>query len=393
MFLKISKIFYVFFMFYIMWFQPVFFTINNAPLILGLGMIGFLLLHKLSIGEELSFLITRPIFLWIIFTVYAFSTGYFVATNKILLINSIITYIQTIVMMIFIINLSKYEESNKFFVNSYATLAIIYALTLIFWGYDNKGIMTISMSSNPNSDGMTLLFGVFCILVSLDLKKLFRLTMSYISVGLLLYAVILTGSRKSFLAAVLLIMLWIILVFKEYLKFSSLKNKVALSFLIVVTVGFIVTKIGPLFYETALFARLTEGNGYEGDLIRVAMYKSAMEYFYENPFFGIGFNQFREFWGTYSHSTYAEIISTTGMIGTILYFTPYFVITHYLIRVYKMGRSTIIASQAILYIILMILMCSLAVGTIHFYGIRDSIMFALMISFCCIEMVKFKGKK
>ena len=74
--------------------------------------------------------------------------------------------------------------------------------------------MTISMSSNPNSDGMTLLFGVLYIGV-FRFEKLFRLTMSYISVGLLLYAVILTGSRKSFLAAVLLIMLWIILVLKN----------------------------------------------------------------------------------------------------------------------------------------------------------------------------------
>ena len=134
---KDFKIFYVFYVLYNVVSARIF-TINNAPLILGLGMIGFLLLHKLSIGEELSFLITRPIFVDY-FTVYAFSTGYFVATNKILLINSIITYIQTIVMMIFIINLSKYEESNKFFVNSYATLAIIYALTLIFGDMTTKG--------------------------------------------------------------------------------------------------------------------------------------------------------------------------------------------------------------------------------------------------------------
>lgn len=387
MFLKLAKASYIVFIFYIVWFQAVFFQVNNAPLILGLIMIILLIFYKLSIREKISILITKPIFWWLIFSFYIFFSGYIVAENKILLIKSVVTYIENLVMMIFIIEISKYEKSNQFFLKSYTILSIIYMINLIFMGVNKNGVITISATSNPNGDGLIMLFGIFCILMILDMNKPLNFITSYISIGMLLYGIILTSSRKSFLSAIFLILMWLIFNFTNNFKLASFKQKIFVSFVIIGTLCLFIFYFLPSILNSHVYARLTTGFGYEGDQIRINMYSTAVGYFKSHIFFGIGFNQFRELspWNTYSHSTYAEIISCTGVIGTILYFIPYLIIIYNLILIYKDKKQPTIHNQAILYLILMILMLILATGVINFYDITCSMMFALMISFYYIQ--------
>jgi len=382
MFYKLSKATFVLFIFYIVWFQPVFSPINKAPLVLGVGMIVLLLLHKLSEKGDISFFISRPLILWGIFLIYIFITGFVLADNKGLFISSIITFLQTLAMMLFIIEVSRYEKSNDFFIKTYISLSILYAITLVFWGYeDHYGRITISELSNANIDGITMLYGIFCLLVSLDPKKNIRFILSFSSIVFLFYAIVQTASRKSFLAAAVLILLWFIFVIKKHWKISSIKNKIFLSVLMFFNLTIILFKIAPIFYDSLLFNRLTEDLGYEGDQARIIMYKVALDYFNSNPLFGIGFNQYRVLFGGSSHSTYAEIISTTGIIGTILYFIPYFIIIYNLLKVYVNKKQTLVAGQAMLYLILVGVMFALAAGVILFFNIQTSIMLALMITF------------
>ena len=382
MFYKLSKATFVLFIFYIVWFQPVFSPINKAPLVLGVGMIVLLLLHKLSEKGDISFFISRPLILWGIFLIYIFIRGFVLADNKGLFISSIITFLQTLAMMLFIIEVSRYEKSNDFFIKTYISLSILYAITLVFWGYeDHYGRITISELSNANIDGITMLYGIFCLLVSLDPKKNIRFILSFSSIVFLFYAIVQTASRKSFLAAAVLILLWFIFVIKKHWKISSIKNKIFLSVLMFFNLTIILFKIAPIFYDSLLFNRLTEDLGYEGDQARIIMYKVALDYFNSNPLFGIGFNQYRVLFGGSSHSTYAEIISTTGIIGTILYFIPYFIIIYNLLKVYVNKKQTLVAGQAMLYLILVGVMFALAAGVILFFNIQTSIMLALMITF------------
>ncbi|MEF3309008.1 O-antigen ligase family protein [Paenibacillus sp. GYB004] len=388
MFYKLSKTFYILFIFYTVWFQLFFHPIHNAPLMIGMGMIGCLLLHKMNAKKRLSFFVTKPVFIWLIFLFYIFITGYFVAFNKSLLITSALTYFQTLIMMIYILDVAKNEGSSSFFVKSFALLSIFYSITLLFWGYKMDGRVMLSPSSNANSDGTVLQYGIFCLLVLMDLRKPYKFIISYAAIGMLLYAIVLTGSRKSFLFTVILILLWLCIILKYHWKFSSLKKKTLFLTLIAATLIVGVIEFVPVFFDSALYIRLTEGLGYQGDQNRKEMYITALDYFKSNPLLGIGFNQFRVLspWGTYSHSTYAEIISTTGIIGPILYFIPYLIIMYNIFLVYRYNKQTLIASQAILYLVLMILMLFLATGVILFYDITANIMFALMISFYYISL-------
>jgi len=267
---------------------------------------------------------------------------------------------------------------------------------MLFFGYRFLGRVTLSASSNPNGDGLTLIYGIFCILtLSEGSKRKMTFFVSQALIGLLLYSIVLTGSRKSFLAAVALVFLWFILVFPRRFRASELKWKLVYSAWILSIVLLGAALFLPIFLHSVLFFRLTEELGAQSDQVRISMYQMSAEFFASSPLVGIGFNQFRVLspWRTYSHSTYAEIISSTGIIGTILYFIPYCWIIYKLIYVYLLRRKSEVGTQALMYLVLMIVMLLLGAGVIHFYSITDNIMFALMISFCAKSLTDIKKER
>ncbi len=90
------------------------------------------------------------------------------------------------------------------------------------------------------------------------------------------------------------------------------------------------------------------------------------------------------------YSTYAEVISCNGIIGTILYSIPFSLIICRMITVFLERRGTDVGSQSLMYLALMTVMVSLGLGVIHFYSIADNIMFALMISFYAEALSKIR---
>ena len=393
---RLVKLSYLVFIFYMVWYQSAFSPINRAPLILGSSMMLLLILYKMSRRGKISFSLADPIIIWIVFAIFALFSGYIVAANRDVLLNSITTYAQIIILMVFIVDFSRYEGNANFFLKSYAFLSIVYSLYMLFFGYRFLGRVTLSASSNPNGDGLTLIYGIFCILtLSEGSKRKMTFFVSQALIGLLLYSIVLTGSRKSFLAAVALVFLWFILVFPRRFRASELKWKLVYSAWILSIVLLGAALFLPIFLHSVLFFRLTEELGAQSDQVRISMYQMSAEFFASSPLVGIGFNQFRVLspWRTYSHSTYAEIISSTGIIGTILYFIPYCWIIYKLIYVYLLRRKSEVGTQALMYLVLMIVMLLLGAGVIHFYSITDNIMFALMISFCAQSLTDIKKER
>lgn len=129
---KLSKITFVVFVYYIIWFQRAFFQVGGLPLILGVLMLGSLLIHKAFHKEKLSLMLVTPLKWWFAFAVYIFVTGYFIAADQFLLIDSVISYVQTLVMMIYIVDVSAKEKSVDFFIKSLVVLGVIVSINLIF---------------------------------------------------------------------------------------------------------------------------------------------------------------------------------------------------------------------------------------------------------------------
>lgn len=392
---NLSKFFYILFIFYVGIFQTVFFQIPHMPLILGLSMIILLIAHMGLTQKKISFVITTPVSIWLVFACYAFLSGLFIANDKVHLMDSLFTYVQTLAMVIYIINVAKIDKNNNFFIKSYLLFSIVYMIIMLFYGYhDTSGRIFLSPTSNPNGDGITLLFGIFCLLILFDKNKLWKLIRTLVLLGLFLYTIILTGSRKSFIVAVLLVVLWFIIVFRDYWKIYSTRKKIISILILLVGVFIVVRVINPIFKESTLFWKLTE-KGYliSSDETRSGMYREAFMFFKSSPFFGIGFKQYERLsiYHTYSHSTYAEIISTTGIIGTIIYFSAYAVVIYNLFWLYRKRKGLLTSIIALQYLILMFAMLALGTGVILFYGITYHIMFALMVSFYYNERMKLNG--
>jgi len=53
---------------------------------------------------------------------------------------------------------------------------------------------------------------------------------------------------------------------------------------------------------------------------RILLFFTALKMWSQNPIAGLGFEQFRHYFGTYSHSTVSETLASTGLVGFLLYF-------------------------------------------------------------------------
>ncbi len=390
MFLNLSKLFYVLFLFYLGWFQQAFFQIPRMPLVLGLGMLGCLILYKFGNDTRVSFVVTTPLLIWTCFCVYILFSGFFIAFDLGYLASSWFTYLQILAMIFFIINISEIDGDIDFFIKTYLLFSIVYMFSMLFWGFHIGGRVFLSETSNPNGDGLALLFGVFCVLFLAESKKVNRLIVNLSLVALFMYMIILTASRKSFLAALLLVLFWLAFSFPRIWKKYSIVSKIISISVFLLALLALFYKFAPLFMETTLFQRLAKGVWISSDVTRSGMYNEAFQFFLDKPLFGVGFKHYEllSIYNTYSHSTYAEVLSTTGLVGTIIYFSAYLVIISNLYSLFIKARGTPVAIKSLNFLLLMFVMLVLGTGVIHFYGIIDNIMFALMISFYYVERRK-----
>lgn len=382
--LKLSKLFFALFIFYQAWFQGVFFSIPNMLLFLGAGMIGFIILNALQTKANILQIFTAELIFWILFVFTSLVFGLFVAENKLFLISALTTYSQFLVMIFGIIYISIKDKKIDYFINVLIILATLLAVTTLMFGIDvGGGRISLGHDINPNSLAITMAIGVCCILYKLNFNKLIYTLVSFSGILLLMYVILLTGSRKSLIAVILLLIYWGIFVVYRDIKSISLSSKIKgiLSIIIVFIIGYYL--IYPYFADSIIFQRLLalfEDNGGK----RVRMYSEAYELFGNNIMVGIGFNNFRavSIFGTYSHSTYAEALACTGIIGCILYFIPYLLLSlRYLKFFFNRKMNILLLKQGRILLGMFGMILFLGVGIIHFYDMLSNIAFGLLIAF------------
>lgn len=86
------------------------------------------------------------------------------------------------------------------------------------------------------------------------------------------------------------------------------------------------------FVNTSIYARFLMLDN--ASSTRLQLYKDAVKFWKMSPIFGIGFGQYQVFssYRLYSHSTYAEILACTGIIGCLLFFIPLFAYSFKLLK-------------------------------------------------------------
>ena len=265
------------------------------------------------------------------FGVYALFTSASVASNARHAFESLIQYISFTVVCVLVYYIAEKEKSMQWLLKQFAVCAIICALYTIVLGkpYHTAGVVvkTLSSYNNPNHLSLMLIIGIFAMVADYKkAKKYFLLTL--FAVLICGYAIILTGSKKALLSLGILVTLWLILYYigngdKQFGLFSF--RHLWRVLLVVAVLGAVVVYLNGSFMESSAFAKLDRMfSDASSEDIRSGMYAEGFEIFKENPMFGIGFRHFElvSSSGLYSHSTYIEILSCTGLIGAILFFIP-----------------------------------------------------------------------
>jgi len=392
MFLNLSKLFYALLILYYGWFQIIFFSIPNLLLILGAGMMFFIFLNALQ-TRNLRNAFTMELKMWILFAVTSFVYGLFVAVNHGNLISSIFTFSQFLVLMYGIIYISDQDRTIDFFIIMFIVYAMFCAITTVFWGVEyGQGRISMGLANNPNTLGMTMAIGVCCVLFKHSFEKLIISVFAFSSIILMIYVILLTGSRKAFLSIALIIIYWLIfIVFKDIKAFKfTTKLKGILSVVLVIGTGYYM--LYPFFKDSVLLQRLLilfES----GNATREGMYSVAVDLFIQNPLVGIGFNNYRvvSMYETYSHSTYAEALACTGIIGSILYFSSYILILVHFWKLLKSNLDALFLRQAKVMLGLFSVLLFAGIGVIHFYTMTSSIAFGMLIAFYNVNLRSLKN--
>ncbi|MED3998187.1 O-antigen ligase family protein [Peribacillus frigoritolerans] len=384
MLIKLSKLFYALLILYFGWFQITFFQIPNMLLILGAGMMGFIILHAILTKTKITNSVTTELMLWILFVFTSFIFGMLVAVNFGYLLSSLMIFCEFLVLMFGIIYISNHDRKIDFFINLFIGYSIICAFTTVFWGVEyGQGRITMGLSNNPNSLGITMVLGVCCILYKHSFKKLFFSIITFSLILLLVYVCLLTGSRKAFLSIVAIFIYWFAFIVFGDIKSLRFIEKLKGIFSILLVIFFGYQFFNQFFADSILLERLTLlfENGSE---TRESMYSIAFDFFKQSPLVGIGFNNYRalSIFGTYSHSTYSEALACTGIIGSIFYFSAYIkLLINYVRLIMSKKLDALLLKQAKVMLGFFGVLLFLGVGVIHFYEMTSSIAFGMLIAF------------
>lgn len=301
------------------------------------GTIIFLAIALLCVGLDIlqrrTVHIDREIWCWLVYAVLSLITTAFITADSgsTGFVSDIIKYVQRLLIIMMVAHICKQEGSIRFGLQLMAVTAIACAVSILLVTDDIQAKLSISTEANlsANDVGAIMAFGCFSIIFAWGRRGHSSLVLSALkATGFIccLSVIFLAGSRKSIIAVFIMLALLLLLCVPDYRRNLNLRK-----FFVVLAVGIVsylvINKyLLPYAEQTNLYTRLL-GRGAEAasqsDEGRMKLYRWAFQEFLAHPFFGMGFNQFSEAHGNYTHSTYAEPLACSGLIG-LLYLYPYY---------------------------------------------------------------------
>ncbi len=342
-----------------------------------------LILNKLSAGLIIliSIVFVRKFYFtdvhkwYLLFIFVTLITGALFAADLDLHFDMVAQIVQLFLLLVAIAQFYIYRGNIELFLIAQITVGILLCVAGRFLDpemvYQGKLSRYSSISANSNGFAFQLLFS------SLSALYFFRKPSLLIKIGILAlvgffsYYIALSGSRKSSLAFVILIVSW---VFFSFPLKKSVQIGIGMLFFALLAGSYLYT----VFEDTPViqrFAQLEEDSG--GTDIRTMLYREAFGVFQDYPVFGVGLNNFRVYSssGLYAHSNYMEILADTGIIGFAIYFFIYFMIWRKGSRIQKIheaNESSVYVSG--LFRSLVVLALVLGLGAVFYNNISHWIM-------------------
>lgn len=281
---------------------------------------------------------------WLLYLVFSLVTVAF-ATSSSVALEGINKYWQRLVLIMLIAYICEHEKSTRFAIRLLAVTAIACAFSCLIMNTDisRKLEMESGASISTNDIGSIMAYGCFAVLFSFGvgqkkgpIKTGFKVVYIIAAVSVIFIA----GSRKSILAIFILFGLLFLLCARDYFNNFSAVRLFVVTFLIICAIIFIYYYLLPNVESTDMyqrvFGRKAAGTA-ESDQGRIQLYIEALKEFINHPIIGLGYNNFSEIYGSYSHSTYVEPLACSG-VGGLLYLTPYIMILVKQIKLIKHNK-------------------------------------------------------
>lgn len=393
---KIAQFFTAIFLFYVLFLK---YIIGNKAIILyGSVIVGSacMFIDMILAKKDMS-LFPAGVLVDVFMCLFSFLTGLFVAVNMDGMVSAVKTYLAFSMVCMMICYISDEEKG----IDWVAKILICVYIACSIWilakkGYYYRGYgYILSESQNPNNLGLNMNLGLFCL--AYRSKKNRRLAPIYFFLAVLfMYIIIGCGSRKCLIAGGLFFALWQGASFCETWKKSGMAKRISLIIIGVIVVFAVVYYMTEIYIQSPSFRRMqTLGDSDEGSSSdRMLYYRVALQYFLESPIIGNGLMQFGYkigHPGSYSHSTYAEMIACWGSIGTLIYFIPHVSIGFRAIGGVIWQKNEARYFNAVI-IALWIMELFLGIGTIWFYEIEHRLMWTLLFLLYDMYRIKMKNK-
>ena len=320
----------------------------------------------------------KGIMFWMGFAIYSLVVGLVVASDRNQLISSVVTYMAFLFVCYCAYIISRGENDIQWLIKVIIIVCYICAVYTLFWGkpYQTEFyVTTMGPENNPNTLGTTMVFGMFAVLYS-NKQKLGGLVFIFATLTLFTYVIVLTGSRKALLSALVLGVIWFAAFLRDAWKNYKRRGRFLRISLVVAGACFAIAYFTNAYADTASFERMLMLFAKGGMDARQSMYAEAFDMFKTSPLFGIGYDQYRlhSSYGTYSHATYAEVLSCGGIFGSLIYFTPVIWTGYLIYKKLKNEKSYRVGILFALYAVEMFL----GTGNIFMYSFMHMTMWTIM---------------
>lgn len=287
---------------------------------------------------------------WIIYAILSVvTTAIITMGGSMSFLGDIAKFVQRLLIIMMVAYICERDGSIRFGLRLMAVSAVAAAISIMMVTDDIRLKLSLVTEANlsANDAGALMAFGCFTVIFAWGKRGKTSLLLSALKVSGFICCIIvifLAGSRKSIGAVVIMLVLLLLLCMKDYGRNVYFKRFAVVAIIGVLTYLVVTKYLLPYVTQTNLYDRLYGDNAAgaaQSDQGRVQLYRYALEDFLAHPLFGLGFNQYVEHHGNYSHSTYVEPLACSGLTG-LFYLYPYFSMVRkqiYLIRTSKKGSA------------------------------------------------------
>lgn len=326
------------------------------------------------------------------FIIYAFTTGLLVAVDHGLIIGKTRFLIESLIVGLIVLNVSKDEKDLKQIIDIFAVGAIFVGVYSFFnadYLYYQRGRLSLEEDFNANTFGVMLMYGVWSIIFTLHNEKtsFVRIIIIVFLCLLLLYTIVQTGSRKSSIGSLLILLSYAVYVLVGQGKTRKKYSKVIVVPLFVAFIAFVYFRYIDAFLERSetLINRMedidTAGVG------RWGLVKESFRVWSEHPIFGVGLdnNRYYTFTRQYAHNSYAEIFACTGLIGAVLFLPIFYRMLVFLINGVSRIKSLLKFPAKYYMIVLILVYLFVCFTQINIYNQTHMIVTYFILTFIAIN--------